>query len=156
MITTKGSCYLTAPFRCIKTDYYETTALHSTAHLHHYRLCRLFATDVRPMWQHDRTLRKRQNLRPNRLLCRPHRVRALLRPYRLVSRLRKRRPLLRPLRHLSGLLKVSGQNGLIEHFLLLGYIEQPCPDGFSIVYDFTHSFSAIYCSRILLTLSLSA
>ena len=54
------------------------------------------------------------------------------------------------------LLKVSGQDGLIEHFLLLGYIEQPCPDGFSIVFDFTHSFSAIYCSRILLTLSLSA
>ena len=54
------------------------------------------------------------------------------------------------------LLKVSGQDGLIEYFLLLGYIEQPCPDGFAIVFNLTHSFSAIYCSRILLTLSLSA
>ena len=54
------------------------------------------------------------------------------------------------------LLKVSGQDGLIEHFLLLGHIEQSCPDRFSVVFDFTHSFSAIYCSRILFTLSLSA
>ena len=53
-------------------------------------------------------------------------------------------------------LKVSSQNCLIEHFLLLSHIEQPCPDGFTIVLYLTHSFSAIYCSRILLTLSLSA
>ena len=54
------------------------------------------------------------------------------------------------------LLKVSGQDSLIKHFLLLGNIKQPCPDGFSIVLYLTHSCSAIYCSRILLTLSLSA
>ena len=53
-------------------------------------------------------------------------------------------------------LKVSGQDGLIEHFLLLGHIEQPCLDGLSIVLYLAHSFSAIYCSRMLLTLSLSA
>ena len=54
------------------------------------------------------------------------------------------------------LLKVSGQDSLIEHFLLLGHVKQPCSDGFSKVLCLAHSFSAIYCSRILLTLSLSA
>lgn len=54
------------------------------------------------------------------------------------------------------LLKEFGQDGLIEHILLLCHIELPCPDGFSLFFDFNHSFSAIYYSRILLTLSLSA
>ena len=57
---------------------------------------------------------------------------------------------------LRAFLKISGQNGLVEHILLLGYIEQLCPDGLSRIFDFTHSFIAIYCSRIRLTLSLSA